>query len=76
MQMVLPISKIVIQLDTFIGQLIHKMEVAQFHSVKKVRIWLDSLWAYIKKLFQNIVLLFSKPLENKIELVQKWQWNE
>ena len=73
--MVLQISKIVIQSDTFIGQLIHKVEVVQFHSVKKVSIWLESLWANIVNLLQSIVLLFSKPSENQTELVQKWQWN-
>ena len=75
MQMVLQISKIVIQADTFIGQLIYKVEVVQFDSVKKVSIWLKSLWVYIENLLQSIVLLFSKPSKNKIELVQKWQWN-
>ena len=75
MQTVLQISKIVIQSDTFIAQLIHKVEVMQFYSVKKVIIWLESLWAYIENLIQHIVLLFSKPSENQIELVQKWQWN-
>ena len=35
MQMVLQISKIVVWSDTFIGQLIHSLEVVQFQSVKK-----------------------------------------
>ena len=35
MHMVLQISKIVIQTDTFIGQLIHSVKVVQFQSVKK-----------------------------------------
>ena len=32
MQMVLQISKIVVQSDTFIGQIIHNVEVVQFQS--------------------------------------------
>ena len=70
MKMVLQISKIVIQPDTFIGQLVHKVEVMQFYSVKKVIIWLESLWAYIQNLLEHIILLPSKTLENQIELVQ------
>ena len=75
MQTVLQISKIVIQSDIIIGQLTHKVEVMQFYSVKKVIIWLESIWVYIENLLQHIVLLFSKSSENQIELVQKWQWN-
>ena len=76
MQMVLQISKILIQADTFTGQLIHKVEVVQFHSVKKVSIWLESLWAHTENLLQSIVLLFSKPLENKIvslKVAMEWK---
>ena len=53
MQMVLQISKIVIQADTFIGQLIHKVEVAQFDSVKKgqhmVRIFMGIYRKFVSK---------------------------
>ena len=35
MQTVLQLSKIVIQKDTFIGQLIHEVEVLQFQAVKR-----------------------------------------
>ena len=73
--MVLQISKIVVQSGTFIGQLNHNMEVVQFQSVKRVSIWLESLRLYIQNLLQSIVLLFSKSLENCIELVRKWLWN-
>ena len=74
-QMVLQISKIVIQADTFTGQLVYKVEVAQFHSVKKVSIWLECLLVHIENLLQSIVLLFSKQSENQIKLIRKWQWN-
>ena len=60
MQMVLQISKVVVRTDTFIGQLIHSVEVVQFQSVKKVSVWLESLWLYIENFASNIVLLFSK----------------
>ena len=75
LQTVLQVSKIAIQTDTFIGQLVHKVEVTQFYSVKEVTECLESLWAYIQNLLNHIVLLFSKTPENQIELVQKWQWN-
>ena len=34
MQMVLQVSKIVLQTNIFIGHLIHKVEVAQFNAIK------------------------------------------
>ena len=75
MQTVLQLPKIIVHKDTFIGQLIHYVEVVQFQVVKKVSIWLKSLWSYIENLFKSIVLLFSKTSENHIELLRKWQWN-
>ena len=42
LQMVLQVSKIVIQPDTFKGQLVHKVEVIQFYSLKKVIKYLES----------------------------------
>ena len=45
MQTVLQLSKIIMQIDTFIGQLIHEVEVVQFQTVKKVSVWLESLWS-------------------------------
>ena len=35
MHMVLQMSKIIVQKDTFIGQLIHNVETVQFQSVKR-----------------------------------------
>ena len=75
MQTVLQLSKIIVQKDTFIGQLIHSVEVVQFQAVKKVSIWLKSVWSYTENLLKCIVLLFSITLKNCIELVLKWQWN-
>ena len=69
MQTVLHLSKIIVQEDTFIGQLIHDVEILQFQAVKKVSIWLRSLWSYLENFIKIIVLVFSKSLENCIELV-------
>ena len=65
---VLQLSKRV-QKDAFIGQLIHNVEIVQFQAMKKVSIWLKSLWSYIENLLKSIVLLFSKSLENHIDMV-------
>ena len=62
------------QPNTFIGHVVHKVEVTQSYSVKKVIVWLESLWACIQNLLKHVVLFFSKASENQIELVQKWQW--
>ena len=35
MQTVLQLSKVIVQKDTFIGQLFHKVEVVQFQAVKR-----------------------------------------
>ena len=56
MKMVLQISKIVLKEDTCIGQLMHKVEVTQLDFVKKLSVWLESLWACIKSLFQSVIL--------------------
>ena len=74
-QTVLQLCKIIIQKDTFTGQLIHEVEVVQFQAVKKVIISLEALLSYTENLLKSIVLLFSNSLENHIKLVQKWQWN-
>ena len=38
MQTVLQLSEIIVQRDTFIGQLIYNVEVVQFQAVKKVMV--------------------------------------
>ena len=58
------------------GQLIHKVEVVQFHAVKRFSTWLKSLWSNIENLLKSIVLLkFSTSSESCIDMVRKWQWN-
>ena len=58
------------------GQLIHKVEVAQFQAVKKFSTWLKSLWSNIENLLKSIALLkFSTSSESCIDMVRKWQWN-
>ena len=57
MQTVLQVSKIVISEETFMEQLIHKVEVGQFQAVKKFSTWLKSLWSNIENLLKSIALL-------------------
>ena len=70
----LQISKIVIKTDTFIGQLIHKVEAEQLDFVKKGQCMAGIIMGAYENLFQSVILLFSNPSENKIERVLKWQW--
>ena len=78
MQTILQLSKIIILEETYMGQLIHKVEVVQFQAVKKVSTWLKSLslLSNIVNLLKSIVLLkCSTSSENCINMVRKWQWN-
>ena len=52
MQTVLQLSKIIKLEETFMEQLIHKVEVVQFQVVEKVNTWLKSLslWSNIENL--------------------------
>ena len=76
MQTVLQLPKIVIPEKTFMGQLIHKVELVQFQVVKKFSTWLKSLGSNIENLLKSTVLLkFSTSSESCIDMVRKWQWN-
>ena len=59
-----------------IGQLIHTAEVVQIQAIEKFSIWLKSVWSNIENLLKCIVLLkFSTPSENHIDMTRKWLWN-
>ena len=77
MQTVLLLSKIVIPEETLMGQLIDKVELAQFQDVKKFSTWLKSLGSNIENLLKNIVLLkFSPSLESHIDMIREWNGKE
>ena len=62
--------------ETFMGQIIHKVEVVQIQAIKKVSTWLKLLWSNIENLLKYIVSLkFSISLENHIDMTRKWLWN-
>ena len=56
-QTVLLLSKTMISEETFMGQIIHKVEVFQIQAIKKFSTWLKSLWSNIENLLKCIVLL-------------------
>ena len=65
MQTVLQLSKIIVQKDTIIGQLIHDVEIVQFQAVKKISIWVKSLLSYIENLLKKYSFVIFK-------IIRKW----
>ena len=70
------LSKIMISEETFLGQVIHTVEVVQIQTIEKFSTWSKLVLSNIEKHLKYIVLLkFSTPSEKHIDMTRKWLWN-
>ena len=52
---VIHLSKPMVLEETFLGQILHTVDVVQSQAVEKPKTWLQSVWSSIEKLLKCIV---------------------